>query len=72
MLMRWAEQTSESIMLREVPSLAGVDKCSMLLRVSLRHPLLLMYPLSYANRCLLFTSSREDATGLTAATAVHF
>lgn len=34
MLMRWAEQTSESIMLREVPTLAGVDKCRMLLRVS--------------------------------------
>lgn len=34
MLMRWAEQTSESIMLREVPSLADADKCRMLLRVS--------------------------------------
>lgn len=34
MLMRWAEQTSESIMLREVPTLAEADKCRMLLRVS--------------------------------------
>ena len=34
MLMRWAEQTSESIMLREVPALADADKCRMLLRVS--------------------------------------
>lgn len=35
MLMRWAEQTSESVMLREVPALADADKCRMLLRVSL-------------------------------------
>ena len=33
MLMRWAEQTSTSIMLREVPSLADDDRCRMLLRV---------------------------------------
>ena len=39
MLMRWAEQTSECIMLREVPTLAGVDKCRMLLRVSLEEAL---------------------------------
>ena len=34
MLMRWAEQTSESIMLREVPTLADGDRCRMLLRVT--------------------------------------
>ncbi|DBA78033.1 TPA: hypothetical protein ACH3X2_008009 [Trebouxia sp. C0005] len=34
MLMRWAEQTSESIMLREVPTLADSDRCRMLLRVA--------------------------------------
>jgi len=39
MLMRWAEQTSESIMLREVPTLADGDRCRMLLRV--RHTLTL-------------------------------
>lgn len=36
MLMRWAEQTSESIMVREVPTLAAANKCRMLLRVSVK------------------------------------